>query len=806
MKNWTIVKQIHVGMGGLIAGIAIVSAIAIYSTLNLSQRFGDFDDMVKTNQIAGALEEDLFEARVAAIKYRVSGDPVEITEFEDNMADISQDRAALTELVSDDANLTSTIKEMYAAANVYQSAFEASILKQRERESAMASYDEIRARVLSSLNNASTTGRAIGNLQAQADASAAMQLFLEGLIEYQEFLFSNSPTDLEKSLGLLASAKTAMARQGDATAALFEAPNSAIEEFAALADATAAAIYARNEHFARMDEVGPVMIRATEAVLDAVHDKQDTVSAEAQALSATTQVMTATTAAICILLGGFAAFWISRWISRQLAASIHRIDALAKGDLDIDIPNDGDATEVARINTAMVTFRENLVETKRLEAEAAEAAERERAAQEERDRVEAARLERERVEEAERAEKARLAEEAQREREEEEAREREEVAQREQEAARAKVIGDLQTAVGAVVEDAARGDFSSRITASFDDETLDALAGRINALLGVVETGVSAAGEAIAGLAKGDLGARMRGDFAGDFRDLQVNIGDAMSSLGSLVEEIAVSGEAVHDGSTEISSSSDELARRTESAAASIQETTAAVQEINASLQDVSKNVSEATAVAQEARSEAENSGEVVKTAVSVMGEIASSSTRISSIIDVIEDISFQINLLALNAGVEAARAGDAGRGFSVVAAEVRALAQRTSEAVGDITSLISESSENVDRGASSVEKASKALENIAKGVIDISDRMGSIAGAVEEQATGVDGISHAVSELDRATQHNAAMCEEVTAACASLTDESQTLKSSIGRFSGANSSNEEGVSAAVGTESREAA
>ncbi|MDV7143872.1 methyl-accepting chemotaxis protein [Tropicimonas sp. TH_r6] len=173
----------------------------------------------------------------------------------------------------------------------------------------------------------------------------------------------------------------------------------------------------------------------------------------------------------------------------------------------------------------------------------------------------------------------------------------------------------------------------------------------------------------------------------------------------------------------------------------------------------------------------------MVTEAVAAMSAIDGSSKKISKIIDVIEDIAFQTSLLALNAGVEAARAGEAGRGFSVVASEVRALAQRASEAALEINDLISESGSQVEQGVTLVDNVGEALETIVQSVSRISGHVAGIAQSSREQATGIDEISNAVSQLDQAIQQNAAMSEESVAATLSMSQEARNLAANVARF-----------------------
>ena len=190
-----------------------------------------------------------------------------------------------------------------------------------------------------------------------------------------------------------------------------------------------------------------------------------------------------------------------------------------------------------------------------------------------------------------------------------------------------------------------------------------------------------------------------------------------------------------------------------------------------------------AQAVVSSAKSEADHGGDVVREAITAMGEIERSSKQIGQIIGVIDEIAFQTNLLALNAGVEAARAGDAGRGFAVVASEVRALAQRSAEAAKEIKGLISASTGHVAQGVDLVGETGKALGRIVAQVAEINAVVGAIAASAQEQAGGLHQVNTAVNQMDQVTQQNAAMVEETTAAAHALGQESAELARLVGLF-----------------------
>jgi methyl-accepting chemotaxis protein len=253
--------------------------------------------------------------------------------------------------------------------------------------------------------------------------------------------------------------------------------------------------------------------------------------------------------------------------------------------------------------------------------------------------------------------------------------------------------------------------------------------------------------------------------FADEHEMLRRDFNLTVDKLSDAISRVANAAESIRSRAAEVDRAIDDLARRTETQAATLEETAAAMDEMTNSVKSSTGSTKEVEAIVSRARNEAEASGAVVKGAVAAMVEIEKSSNQISQIIGVIDDIAFQTNLLALNAGVEAARAGDAGRGFAVVASEVGALAQRSSVAAKEIKSLISASTQHVGIGVDQVGQAGGVLNSIVDRVTQISTLVSNIATGAEEQSTGLGEINIGVNQLDLATQQNAAMVEETTAA-----------------------------------------
>ncbi|MGC7402540.1 methyl-accepting chemotaxis protein [Pandoraea pneumonica] len=259
---------------------------------------------------------------------------------------------------------------------------------------------------------------------------------------------------------------------------------------------------------------------------------------------------------------------------------------------------------------------------------------------------------------------------------------------------------------------------------------------------------------------------------------------DAMQSrLAGTIRGVRRSCDAMATATAEIAAGNTDLSARTEQQAASLEETASSMEELTATVKQNADNARQASQLAVNASDIASRGGQVVARVVDTMHGISTSSTQVVDIISVIDGIAFQTNILALNAAVEAARAGEQGRGFAVVAGEVRTLAQRSATAAREIKALIEASAQKVADGSSLVAEAGRTMDDIVHAVQRVTDIMGEISAASDEQSGGIEQVNQAVTQMDTVTQQNAALVEQAAAAAASLEDQTNALRSEMARF-----------------------
>lgn len=356
-----------------------------------------------------------------------------------------------------------------------------------------------------------------------------------------------------------------------------------------------------------------------------------------------------------------------------------------------------------------------------------------------------------------------------------------------------KVIEGLNATLDAIVtplnmaannlEYIARGEIPAKITASFNGDfnnikdNLNTCITSINALVSDVNLLSSAAHE-------GRVSVRVDAStHLGDFRKIVEGVNETLEMIVGPIATVKSSIQTINTAAAEITSGNNDLSMRTEQQAANLEETAASMEQLASTVKQNADNARRANLLAVNASEVAYKGGAVVSDAVITMTAINESAHKIEDIISVIDSIAFQTNILALNAAVEAARAGEQGRGFAVVAGEVRSLAQRSAGAAKEIKALINDSVSKTFEGTKQVEHAGKTMEEVVASVTQVANIIGEIAAASAEQSIGIDQVNHAMSSMDEATQQNASLVQQASAAAHALLQQASELADAVNVF-----------------------
>ncbi|KAB7771923.1 methyl-accepting chemotaxis protein [Xanthomonas maliensis] len=344
-------------------------------------------------------------------------------------------------------------------------------------------------------------------------------------------------------------------------------------------------------------------------------------------------------------------------------------------------------------------------------------------------------------------------------------------------------LSTMNSEIKQLVQSAAKGDFSARGDAEQFQFDFRVMVESLNQLMSTADGNLQALSTLLQSIAAGDLTARMHGEFNGVFAQMRDDANATASQLAQIVGHIKQSAISIKGAASEIAAGNQDLSQRTEQQAANLEETAASMEELTSTVKQNAEGARQANQLAIGAASVAAQGGEVVGQVVETMAGIEASSKKIADIISVIDGIAFQTNILALNAAVEAARAGEQGRGFAVVASEVRTLAQRSSGAAKEIKDLIADSVERVTAGSVLVNSAGKTMGEVVASVQRVTDIMGEISAASQEQSAGIEQVNQTVTQMDETTQQNAALVEEATAAARALEDQATQLTEAVAVF-----------------------
>ncbi|WP_052383902.1 methyl-accepting chemotaxis protein [Litchfieldella xinjiangensis] len=288
--------------------------------------------------------------------------------------------------------------------------------------------------------------------------------------------------------------------------------------------------------------------------------------------------------------------------------------------------------------------------------------------------------------------------------------------------------------------------------------------------------------EAMKRVAEGDLSSELQ-VAPHDQVSLNASVQQMVSMLRDLVTRLHDASEAVHAGANEISSGTQELSARTEQQAAALQQTASSMEEMTATVQQNTETTEKANKLASEASRSAQSSGHDVKVNIELMREIAAYSSKMKDIIKVIDAIAFQTNILALNASVEAARAGAEGRGFAVVANEVRSLAGRSAESASQVRTLLEETHAKIIEGVEQADRSGQGISETETTISQLAILMKEVAAATHEQSSGILQINTAVTEMDSVTQQNASLVQASSRESLTLEEQARRLKALVGTF-----------------------
>jgi methyl-accepting chemotaxis protein len=333
--------------------------------------------------------------------------------------------------------------------------------------------------------------------------------------------------------------------------------------------------------------------------------------------------------------------------------------------------------------------------------------------------------------------------------------------------AQAAVEGRLQTRADATKH---QGDFRKIVEGV--NRTLDLVIDPINENIAILKR-----------MADGDLTVNMTGEYKGDFDVLKTALNDSLAAINDLLSQVTLAVEQVTAGSQQVSQASQSLSQGATEQASSLEEITSSITQIAGQTRQNTENAVKVNGLSKTARDNAEQGNLQMKDLVAAMSDINSSAEEIRKIVKAIDDISFQINLLALNANVEAARAGKYGKGFAVVAEEVRNLAVRSAGSVQETNKMVNEAINNIAKGNGLVDVTAKQLQEIVGGSAQVASLAEEVATAGKEQSQGLEQISTGLNQIDQVTQANTASAEESASAAEELSSQSQQLKAMLAKF-----------------------
>ncbi len=717
--SWSVALRLYAGFGLVVLALAVTAVMAILSASSVGRTFQDYRGVAVGEAALASAQESILIARLATETRGYINDPEAVTRELDKALAVVGPLRESAELATQEV-----ANQVIAGVNAYRTAYDAYAATQIAASAAAAAMQA----------TAIAERRAIGEFHRDAVAAGQPELAMPALAASEQMLVARARIDRYLAGAALeefasASAPLQAARDhvqtasdiGGAFRPRIVALAEGLESYARAAEQARETEERRRSASETLTRITPQMTDPVRTALHTRSQQRNMLGTVGMAAIASTQFLLTVMAVVAVLAGMGLAWLIARWIGGDIRRMAGDMTRVAQGDLAVEVTGVEFAHELGAMARALQAFKDNALKVQGLDAERARA--------------------------------------------------------------RADMMAELQEAFGVVVDAAAAGDFSKRVTARFADAELNTLAEGLNRLVETVETGLAETGRVMGRIAAGDLTERMRGVFAGAFATLQRDVNATVERLGEVVAEIAgVSGD-IASATEEIASSARQVSSRAEQQAAALEETSATMEQMASSIASSADNAQRAAGLAHDTEGRAGEGRKLADASEVAMKRIAEGSSRIADITALIDSIAFQTNLLALNASVEAARAGDAGRGFAVVASEVRTLAQRSAEAAREIKGVIDTSAAQVGEGVEQVARTRAALEGIAEAVQNVTAAIGEISQAAREQSSGVGEITSAVQQMDQMTQSNAAVAEESASNASGLAEQAQRLRALVGGF-----------------------
>ncbi len=334
----------------------------------------------------------------------------------------------------------------------------------------------------------------------------------------------------------------------------------------------------------------------------------------------------------------------------------------------------------------------------------------------------------------------------------------------------------------------AKGDLKTPVEVIDTKDELSILSGNLENTIQSLNLYISDITRVLSQLSVGNLDIQTEASFAGDFVSLKESIDTIICSLNETMAQMNNAADLVADHSNSTSQGAKNLADSTTDQASVLEELVTSITNVSDQVKLTADNATRASQRSLEAKKNVESCNLQMQSMIHAMEDIKEGSAKIGDIIKNIETIAEQTNLLSLNAAIEAARAGEAGRGFSVVAEEVRSLAEESAKAAQNTAKLIIKSIETVENGTNIVNETAKSLTQVVNNTSDITNIIAEIADAARDQATAIEQINAGFEQMSDAVTTNSMTAQESASSSEELAAQAQNLKELIGRFSLKNS------------------